>query len=99
MSITRINTFEAKPDQADELRAFLASVIDAIIGAQGCQSVELLVNHDTPERLAIVETWESIDAHKAAAGRIPPDLMQRAMTLFASVPSGAYYDAIEKRTA
>jgi len=98
MPVTRINTFEAKPAQAAELRDFLASVIDLIISAPGCRSVELLVGRDAAERLAIVETWDSVDAHKAAASRIPPDLMQKAMTLFASPPAGMYYNSEVKRT-
>src|SRR4029077_20282929 len=95
----RINTFDAKPGQAAELRDFLAAVIDLIIGAPGCRSVELLVSREGAERLAIVETWDSVDAHKAAASRIPPELMQKAMTLFASPPAGVYYDSAIKKTA
>jgi quinol monooxygenase YgiN len=99
MPITRINTFEAKPGQAADLRDFLGSVIDLIVGAPGCRSVELLVSRDGPERLAIVETWDSVDAHKAAASRIPPELMQKAMTLFASPPAGVYYNSVVTRIA
>lgn len=98
MAITRINTFEAKAGQAQALRDFLASVIDGIVGAPGCRSVELLVERGTPERLAIVETWESVDAHQAAAKRIPPEMMQRAMALFAAPPSGAYYESLVRKT-
>jgi quinol monooxygenase YgiN len=96
MAITRINTFEAKSGHSTELRDFLASIIDRISGAPGCRSVELLVTHDDPARLAIIETWDSVDAHQAAASRIPSDMMQKAMSLFASRPAGAYYDSLVK---
>lgn len=96
--ITRINTFEAKSGQAAELREFLGSVIDLIVAAPGCRSVELLRSRDDPARLAIVETWDSLDAHQAAASRIPPALMQKAMTLFASPPVGSYYESVTRRT-
>ena len=99
MPITRINTFEAKSGQAAELRNFLGSVIDLIIGAAGCRFVELLVSRDDPARLAIVEVWDSVEAHKAAASRIPADLMKKAMTLFASPLAGTYYDSQIKRSA
>lgn len=99
MPITRINTFQAKPGQAPALRDFLASVIDGIAGAPGCRSVELLIERDHAERLAILETWDSIEDHQAAAKRIPPEMMQKATALFASPPSGAYYDSLVKRTA
>lgn len=98
VAITRINTFEARPGRGGELRDFLASVIDSIIGAAGCRSVELLVGRDDPLRLAIVETWDSVEAHQAAAARIPPEMMQKATTLFASPPAGAYYESQVKKT-
>jgi quinol monooxygenase YgiN len=66
MAITRINTFEAKSGQASELREFLSGVIDLIIDAPGCRSVELLVGHDDAGRLAIIEVWDSVEAHQAS---------------------------------
>ena len=51
-------------------------MIALIIGAPGCRSVELLVSHEDPGRLAIVETWDSIEAHQASILAYPPDLLQ-----------------------
>ena len=96
MAITRINTFEAKPGQASELLEFLSSVIALIIGAPGCRSVELPVGDDTRGRLAIVEIWESVEAHQASVSRIPPNLIQTAQTLFGSPPVGVYYESLLK---
>jgi|SRR5919197_646991 quinol monooxygenase YgiN len=98
MPITRINTFVAKPGQASALREFLSSIIALIIDAPGCDSVELLVEHEAPERFAIVEIWETIEAHQAAASRIPRDLFQKAQTLFATPAVGAYYQSLLRRT-
>ena len=97
MAITRINTFEARSGQASELREFLSSVIALIIGASGCLSVELLEARDDPGRLAIIEAWDSTESHQAAASRIPPDLMQKAMTLLAAPPAGTYYEPVLRR--
>ena len=72
MAITRINEFQAKPDRAAALCDFLRSVIARIIDAPGCRSCELLVQHDDPTRLAIIEVWGSVEAHQASASRIPP---------------------------
>ena len=94
MAITRINTFEARSGQAAELREFLSSVIALIIDAPGCRSVELLVGHDDPARLAILESWDTVEAHQAAASRISPELLQQARVLFASPPVGAYYESL-----
>src|SRR6266705_2590912 len=94
MEITRINEFQAKPDQAAALRDFLRSVIARIIDAPGCRSCELLVQHDDPTRLAIIEVWDSVEAHQASVSRIPPGLLQQAQTLFAVPARGAYYDPV-----
>src|SRR5206468_2269313 len=94
MEITRINEFQAKPEQAAALRDFLRSVIARIIDAPGCRSCELLVQHDDPTRLAIIEIWDSVEAHQASVSRIPPGLLQQAQTLFAVPARGAYYDPV-----
>ena len=94
MPITRINEFRAAPEQSDTLRDFLLSVIERILGADGCQSCQLLRHHDDDARFAIVEVWDSIDSHQAAASRIPPELLAQARPLFAEPARGAYYDAV-----
>ena len=91
MAITRINQFQAKPDKAAALCDFLRSIIARIIDAPGCRSCELLVQRDDPTRLAIIEVWDSVDAHQASVSRIPPALLQQAQTLLAGPAQGAYY--------
>jgi quinol monooxygenase YgiN len=71
MTITRINQFEAKAGRHADLRAFLQSVISVIRDSAGCRSVELLEGIEQGERLAIIEVWESVEAHQAAAKAIP----------------------------
>jgi quinol monooxygenase YgiN len=97
MAITRINEFKAAADKASELGEFLTSVIGLILDAPGCRSCQLLRHHEEPTRYAIVEVWDSIEAHQSAASRIPPDLFQQALALFAEPARGAYYDALVHR--
>lgn len=92
--ITRINEFKAPPDQASALGAFLGSVIGLILDAPGCRSCQLLRHHDDETRFAIIEVWDSIEAHQASVSRIPPELLAQAKTLFAEPARGAYYDAL-----
>src|SRR5260370_26627226 len=94
MVITRINEFQAKPDGAAALRDFLRSVVARIIDAPGCRSCELLVQRDDPTRLAIIEVWDSVEAHQASVSRIPPGLLEQARTLFAVPPRRAYYHRV-----
>lgn len=91
MAITRINDFKAAAGKEGALREFLGSIIATIKGAPGCLGVELLVHVDESGTFAIVEQWESVDAHKAAASRIPPALMATFMPLIAEPPKGRYY--------
>jgi heme-degrading monooxygenase HmoA len=90
MPVVRINTFQAKPGRAAELREFLSSTLDLIHGLPGCRSVELLASADDADRFAIAETWDSVEAHNAATARIPPELLKRAMALLASPPKGTW---------
>lgn len=91
MAVTRINEFEAKPGRGPELGRFLESVIGLIRGSAGSRSCQLLQAIDQPERLAIVEVWESVEAHQAAAKAIPPSKIQEVMPLLAAPATGAYY--------
>jgi len=91
MSITRINHFEAKPGSEDALHAFLQSVISVVETCPGCIAVQLLRGAESAAQLAIIEQWDSIEAHQRAAQAIPPEKMQEAMALFAKPASGMYY--------
>jgi quinol monooxygenase YgiN len=89
--ITRINHFEAKPGRGSDLRQFLASVIATIRSSPGCQSVQLLQSTEHSERFAIIEVWDSIEAHQAAARVIPPAKLQEVLPLLVTPATGAYF--------
>lgn len=91
MSITRINTFSAKPGCEQQLHEFLSSVICVIQSSPGCISCTLLQGAEDQAQLAIIEEWDSINAHQAAASAIPAEQLTHAMALFAKPPSGIYY--------
>lgn len=91
MAITRINHFTAKPGSEQALHAFLSSVISVIEQCSGCISCSLLYGAEDPAQLAIIEEWESIESHQAAAKAIPPGKLSEAMAMFAKPPTGIYY--------
>jgi quinol monooxygenase YgiN len=97
MAIVRINEFTAAPGKAADLRAFLASVISVIEDADGCVACELLTDREDDARLVIVETWESVAAHQAAAAKIPPGQMAQFRALVAEPPKGRYYERASAR--
>ena len=93
MAITRINQFEAGASLGDEQYSFLQSVISVVEKCPGCISCRLLRSVEYPACMAIIEEWESIDAHRNAAQAIPPEKLREAGALFAKPPSGMYYRA------
>jgi quinol monooxygenase YgiN len=93
MAIVRINEFHAVTGKATALLEFLRAVIDVVKGSSGCHGCQLLVDAEDDLRLAIVETWDSIAAHQAAAGKIPPEKLAEVMPLLATPPQGRYYRA------
>lgn len=94
MSVVRINEFSAAPGQAQALRQFLSSVIGVIEQAEGCRGCELLADPQDASRFVIVERWDSVAAHQAAASKIPPEQMAAFKPLIADPPTGRYYQPV-----
>jgi quinol monooxygenase YgiN len=91
MSVTRINEFRARGGQGGALRRRLELFLPIIRSSQGCRSCELLEGLDDPDQIAIVEVWESVEAHQAAAQNIPPETIQETVALLAEPAKGVYY--------
>jgi quinol monooxygenase YgiN len=94
MAIIRINEFRAAPEKSTALRAFLRSVIHIVEQSPGCVKCELAVDVEDAARLVIIETWDSIAAHKAAATRVPPEKLAEVRPLLAEPPRGQYYEQL-----
>ena len=95
MTITRINEFRAADGKTDALGVFLRSVIELVARSPGCRDCVLLVDPEDASRLAIIETWDSIASHRAAAANIPAEKIAEVRPLLAEPPRGRYYEAIE----
>lgn len=91
MSVIRINHFEAKTGCEADLKLFMQSVVQEIQKAAGCISCKLLAGAENEALLAVIEEWESIAHHKAAASIIPKERIEQAMVFFAKPPQGVYY--------
>jgi len=91
MTVTRINHFEAKQDSINKLDAFMEKVVAKVRTLPGCRSVRLLRSVENRAHLAIVEEWDSIEAHQKAATTIPPDELSQVKALIAKPPVGEYY--------
>ncbi len=91
MAITRLNAFHAKPGRGAALRTFLSSVIKDVRAAAGCRSCELYEALDDPEQFAVVEVWDTVEAHQAAGKAIAPSRIDEAITLLMTPAVGTYY--------
>ncbi|MGB1297669.1 MAG: putative quinol monooxygenase [Psychrobium sp.] len=94
MSITRINHFTAADDKADELAAFLSSLVPYISGCDGNLGCEVLRQSDNEHKFAVIEKWRSMEDHQRSLANFPSEEMQAAMTLFGAPPTGAAYNSI-----
>ena len=91
MPVTRINHFEARRDSSERLHTFMQAVVAKVRSQPGCRSVRLLRSTENPDHLAIVEEWDSIEAHKHAAKSIPAEELEKARSLVSKPPVGEYY--------
>ena len=91
MTVTRINHFEAKPETAERLYTFMLDMVTKVRMLPGCRSVKLLRSTENPARFAVVEEWDSIEAHQKAATTIPPADLEKAKSLVAKPPAGEYF--------
>ena len=94
MAITRINEFRSKPGSGSALRAFLKSVVADVRAAPGCLSCHLYQALDHAERFAVIEVWESVEAHQAAGRALAPARMEEAMKLLGAPAVGTYYSSV-----
>ena len=91
MAVTRINHFESKPGSEEKLQALLRSVIGIILNCPGVVSCKLLRSVEKHSSFAIIEKWDSIEAHQKAANAIPPDELAKVKELVARPPVGEYF--------
>jgi len=91
VSVTRINQFQAREGEGGALRAAIESFLPAIRSAVGCEGCRLLQGEDDPDRVVVIEEWESVPAHRAAAEGIPQDALAKAKALLEAPPRGGYF--------
>jgi len=99
MAITRINEFRSKPGSGSALRAFLKTVVVDVRAAPGCLSCCLYQALNDAERFAVIEVWESVEAHKAAGKALAPARMDEAMRLLGAPAVGTYYSSVANADA
>jgi len=91
LSIARINEFRAREGRSTALLDLIRSFLPLIIASEGCLSCQLLLSEKDPQRIVVVELWESVESHKASLKKIPQGAMIQALMLIEGPPTGEYF--------
>jgi quinol monooxygenase YgiN len=91
LSVTRINQFHAREGEGGALKAAIESFLPSIRSAAGNLGCRLLQGEDDPDRVVVIEEWEGVPDHRAAAESIPAEALEKAKALLAEPPRGGYF--------
>jgi quinol monooxygenase YgiN len=92
MSVTRITEFQSKDEQSSaRLKEFVSKGVAIYEVSEGCQSCQLLQDHDDPKTILMLEVWDSIEARKSASKNIPEEVVEKPMELSSGPPHGRYF--------
>lgn len=92
--VRAVARLKAKPGNENELRTFLASMLEPVRKEEGCISYELFENRTDPTDFTFVEEWSSDktwDTHLEGLQSILPELMK----LLAEPPDIRTYSTVE----
>jgi quinol monooxygenase YgiN len=70
MSVTTVTRFHAAAGKEDTLFDLQSEGRRRMLGAEGCQSFEILRDQTDPRSSAFLQTWTSREAHDAAFGEL-----------------------------
>jgi quinol monooxygenase YgiN len=99
MRIFRIGEFQAVSGKGDALLKFLnSSFVPVIEASVGWLAYQVLQRQDDPDRIMIIETWESVEAHQVSAKGIPPAVLEDVRPLLAQPPAGGYYLSVQENS-
>jgi quinol monooxygenase YgiN len=88
---------KAREGQGEALLALLeAHFVAGIESSAGWVAYQVLRRQDDPDRIAIVEVWQDVEAHRASARAIPAEVISQFRELVADAPAGGYYDIVRE---
>lgn len=94
MSVSRIGQMQAKPDQVEQMREFLLSIMPGIKNSSGCESVQLYQSQDDPSNFIMIEVWDRVESHQASVRNISAEELEKIRPLLASPPRGSYFGMV-----
>lgn len=70
MSYKLIVNFEVREDKVDSMLSLLSVAKTTLMSEPGCDAVEVLQSVDTPNKILLVEVWDSKEIHDACAEKM-----------------------------
>ena len=64
MNIQLTATFQIKPDKINSFLEIMKEVKKALPQVEGCKTVQILQSKSDKYTMMLIESWESIEAHK-----------------------------------
>jgi quinol monooxygenase YgiN len=97
MTVLLLVRATAKPGKGPDVVEMLAPFAGENPGMEGCSRVELAVDAGAPDRIVILETWTSVEAHKAALAALEEaGGLDDFLALLAEAPVRTYYAPLEE---
>lgn len=96
MPIVRHYLLHATEGHDAALETVLSQISDYFRSQPGALGVDLLRDCGNERRFLLIERWDSIEAHGAAAQLLPQPLIAGLMAALDGPPDGTYFDYIKQ---
>ncbi len=90
MTVGRVYRMTAAEGQGDVLVGALAALRELVLTKPGCSGIDLLRDDADANRFLFIEKWDSVEAHQAVLGSLPPEALAGVMGALAGPPEGTY---------
>ncbi|GEM_PF-1994704 len=95
MSVTVLLTAQAKADQVDAFKAYIAKCLPETRSYRGCLNIDIYEAHDSNGYFVFYENWDSVAAYESYLDyRVKQGVMQEIGTMLITEPEIVYYNRL-----
>ena len=96
MSVSVVVELKCKPESTQEMIATLKIILPETRVYEGCESIIATIRQDDPNRIVLIESWDSRESHeKYMAYRTETGTMEALGALLAVEPAVSYSDRFD----
>ncbi|SDC05215.1 Quinol monooxygenase YgiN [Sphingomonas sp. YR710] len=96
MTVVRHYLLHAIEGHDAALETVLSEITDFFRAQPGALGLDLLRDCGNERRFLLIERWETIEAHGAAAQLLPQPLIKRLIAALDGPPEGTYFDYLKQ---